>query len=70
MTNSKSKVRVYSQWLLEGLLVVWVLAIVLHLAFPETFPSRRLTFAVIGGTFLVYEFGRWLADKLLKNDEN
>ncbi|MCE2406720.1 MAG: hypothetical protein J4G19_04340 [Pseudomonadales bacterium] len=63
-TNKRSNA---IQWLIEGVFVGVVAIFLLTWAFPEIREARRLLFALVGGTILVYELGRWIADKLLED---
>lgn len=70
MSNPESKTRVIFQWAIEGAFVVWVVYHIIMWADPELVDARRTIVLLLGGTFFVYEFGRWLADRLVRDDDD
>ena len=58
------------QWVLEGLTVAAIFYLIIMWAFPELREMRRTVAILLGATFFVYEFGRWLADRLTGVDND
>ncbi len=70
MSDPRSRSHIALQWVLEGLTVAVIFYLIIMWAFPELREARRPVAILIGATFLVYEFGRWLADKFVGDDDD
>ena len=70
MSDPQSKSRIVLQWTLEGLFVVWVLYLIIMWAYPELREAHHTIVVILCATFFVYEFGRWLADRFVGDDDD